>query len=115
MERRRNRQRQRTLGTVCLEDLAGLFDRRLAAGNHGLGWIVEVHRLHNLQAGATERCLCLGTASNHFRRIHAQDGGHRTGSHRHRFLHRRRPEANQRGRLRQTQDTRGHERRILAQ
>ena len=50
MERRRHRQRQRALRARRLEQLAGLVDAGLGAGDHGLLRIVEVDRLDDLAA-----------------------------------------------------------------
>ena len=50
MERRRHRQRQRALGAAGLEHLAGLVDRGLAAGDHGLRRVVEIDGLHHFGA-----------------------------------------------------------------
>ena len=88
VERRRHRQRQGTLGAAGLEHFAGLFDRFPAAGDHGLRRIVEIHRLHDFGRVRAEAAHRLGTALDHLLRVHAQDGGHRTGAHRHRVLHR---------------------------
>ena len=56
MERRRHRQRQRALGAIGLEHFAGLLDGGLAAGDHGLRRIVEVHRLHHFVACSRRSC-----------------------------------------------------------
>ena len=115
MKGRRHRQRQRTLGTVGLEDFTGLLDGRLGAGDHGLGRIVEVHGFDHFVRIRTEGLHHLGAACDHLGRLHPEDGGHGTGAHRHGLLHGLGAKAHQWHSLRQRQHTGGHHGRILAQ
>ena len=111
MEGRGHRQRQGTLGAHGLEDLAGLLDACLAAGDHGLLRIVEVHCLNHLATGRSG----LQAAFAHRLGVQTEDGGHAAGAHRHRFLHRLGAQAHQRQRIGQAERAGGHQRRVFAQ
>ena len=88
MERCRYRQWQRALGALAFEPLAGLIDRCAAAGDHGLGRIIEIHCLHHLAAVSGECLAHLEAACHDALRLHAEDGSHCAHPNRHRILHR---------------------------
>ena len=69
MEGSGHRQWQRALGTHGLEHFAGLVDSRLAAGDHGLGSVVEVHCLDHLSAARTEALAGLAAALDYLGRV----------------------------------------------
>ena len=115
MKRRGDWQQQGALGALRLEQLTGFVDCGFAAGNHGLGRVIEVGSLHHLSAAFTKATADLGTARHHRSRRHAQNGGHGTRAHGHGVLHGLGPKAHQRRGLGQRQHARCHQGRILTQ
>jgi len=115
MERCRHRQGQRAFGACGLEGVASLFDGGLAAGNHGLGRIVEVDGLDNFNTVLPHGACHFGATSYYFCSIQAHDGSHGAGAHGHGLLHGGGAQAHQRRSLRQRQHARGHQRRIFTQ
>ena len=111
MERSRDGQRQRALGTGGLEHLAGLVHTGLGAGDDGLLGIVEVDGLDGLAHGRRGG----GTALAHGGGVQAQDGGHGADAHRHGVLHGLRAEAHQRQGIGQAQRLGGDQGAVLTQ
>jgi hypothetical protein len=103
-------QRQRALGTRCLEQLAGLVHTRLGASDHGLDRVVEIHGLDHFGRSRTKGCSRLGATSNHPGRLHAQNGCHGPRTHRHGLVHGCGAQAHQRRCLCQCQHAGGHQR-----
>jgi hypothetical protein len=118
MKRRRHRQRQRALGTLCLEHLAGALHRRLAAGNHGLAGSLKL-------AASTTSALPgwpkpPASPQRTWRSPSAASmpstAAIAPGAHRHGVLHRLRTKTHQRRRLPPASVTpAGNQRRILTQ
>ena len=115
MKRRRYWQQQSAFGALAFEPFAGLIDRCAAAGNHGLGRVIEIHRLDDLAAVGGECLAHLEAAGYDALRLHAEDGCHRAHTHRHRILHRLRTQTHQRHSLRQCQHARRHQSGIFTQ
>ena len=79
----------------------------------GLPGAVEIDRLDHL---ALVDLFCrFDTGSEHFLVVEIENGGHRAFTRRHRFLHRRRPQADKRHGVLEFENASGNQCRIFAQ